>query len=174
MKNVSMWYHKKPIPQLNIFCLIQSINNYVQINTYWRYIVRIMASYILLLTSKFFFLTSQGVMGAGMNCRALRIVICYQIQIHSQKTINKATFLTAVKKHRNSASIVFLHLAVTRTSQSECTMVSCLQMNDTRNFSPTLCYNSYHVWQIVGSIPGQVKPKTLKLLFAPSLESMHH
>jgi hypothetical protein len=29
---------KKPIPQLSIFCLIQGINNYVQINTYWRYI----------------------------------------------------------------------------------------------------------------------------------------
>jgi hypothetical protein len=52
MKNVSMWYQKKPIPQLSIFCLIQSVNNYVQINTYWRYIVQIMASNILLLASK--------------------------------------------------------------------------------------------------------------------------
>ena len=66
-----MWYQKKPIPQLSIFCLIQSINNYVQINTYWRYIVRIMASNILLLASKIVFLTSQGLVGAGMNCRAL-------------------------------------------------------------------------------------------------------
>jgi hypothetical protein len=47
------------------------INNYVQINTYWRYIVRIMASNILLLASKKSFLTSQGLVGAGMNCRAL-------------------------------------------------------------------------------------------------------
>jgi hypothetical protein len=38
MKNVSMCYQKKPIPQLSIFCLIQDFNNYVQINTYWRYI----------------------------------------------------------------------------------------------------------------------------------------
>ena len=30
---------EKPIPQLSIFCLIQGIDNYVQINTYWRYIV---------------------------------------------------------------------------------------------------------------------------------------
>jgi hypothetical protein len=52
-----MWYQKKTIPQLSIFCLIQSINNYVQINTYWRYIVRIMASNILLLASNFFPLT---------------------------------------------------------------------------------------------------------------------
>jgi hypothetical protein len=52
-------------------CLIQSINNYVQINTYWRYIVRIMASNILLLASKFVVLTSQGLVDAGMNCRAL-------------------------------------------------------------------------------------------------------
>ena len=37
---------------VSIFCLIQGINNYVQINTYWRYIVRIMASSILLLVSK--------------------------------------------------------------------------------------------------------------------------
>jgi hypothetical protein len=58
---------KKPIPQLSIFCLIQSINNYVQINTYWRYIVRIMASNILLLASKIVFLTSQVLVGAGMN-----------------------------------------------------------------------------------------------------------
>jgi hypothetical protein len=35
MKNVSIWYQKKPIPQLSIFCLIQGINNYAQINTYW-------------------------------------------------------------------------------------------------------------------------------------------
>ena len=72
MKNISMWYQKKPIPQLSIFCLIQGINNYVQINTYWRYIVRIMASNIYLLASKQFFLTSQGLVRAGMNCRALR------------------------------------------------------------------------------------------------------
>ena len=66
-----MWYQKKPIPQQSIFCLIQSINNYVQINTYWRYIVRFMASNILLLASKNLFLTSQGLVGADMNCRAL-------------------------------------------------------------------------------------------------------
>ena len=70
-KNVSMWYQKKPIPQLSIFCLIQGINNYVQITTYWKYIVRIMASNILLLASKFVVLTSQGLVDAGMNCRAL-------------------------------------------------------------------------------------------------------
>jgi len=63
MKNVSMWYQKKPIPQLSIFCLIQGINNYVQINTYWKYIVRIMASNILLLASKQIFPTSQGLVG---------------------------------------------------------------------------------------------------------------
>jgi hypothetical protein len=71
MKNVSMWYQKKPIPQLSIFCLIQGINNYVQINKYWRYIVRIMASNILLLVSKNNVLTCQGLVGAGMNSRAL-------------------------------------------------------------------------------------------------------
>ena len=54
-----------------LLCLIQGINNYVQINRYWRYIVRIMASNILLLASKKSFLTSQGLVGAGMNCRAL-------------------------------------------------------------------------------------------------------
>jgi hypothetical protein len=58
MKNVSMWYQKKPIPQLSIFCLIQGINNYVQITTYWKYIVRIMASNILLLASNNVFPTS--------------------------------------------------------------------------------------------------------------------
>jgi hypothetical protein len=52
MNNVSMWYQKNRIPQLSIFCLIQGINNYVQINTFWRYIVRIMANNILLLASK--------------------------------------------------------------------------------------------------------------------------
>jgi hypothetical protein len=28
---------QKPIPQLCIFCLIHGINNYVEINTYWRW-----------------------------------------------------------------------------------------------------------------------------------------
>jgi hypothetical protein len=56
---------------VSIFCLIQGIYNYVQISTYWRYIVRIMASNIVLLASKKCFLTSQGLVGAGMNCRAL-------------------------------------------------------------------------------------------------------
>ena len=41
MKNVSIWFQQKPIPQLRMFCLIQEINNYVQINTYWSYIVQI-------------------------------------------------------------------------------------------------------------------------------------
>jgi len=66
----------KPIPQLSIFCLIQGIINYVQINTYWSCIVPIgifinLASNIILLVSKKCFLTSQGLVGAGMNCRAL-------------------------------------------------------------------------------------------------------
>ena len=34
MKNVSIWFQQKPIPQLSMFYLIQGINNYVQINTY--------------------------------------------------------------------------------------------------------------------------------------------
>ena len=56
-KNVSIWFQQKPIPQLSMFCLIQGINNYVQINTYWSYIVQIsiffnLASNILLLASK--------------------------------------------------------------------------------------------------------------------------
>jgi hypothetical protein len=41
MKNVSIWFQQKPIPQLCMFCLIQGINNYVQINIYWSYTVRI-------------------------------------------------------------------------------------------------------------------------------------
>ena len=66
----------KPITQLNICCLIQSIINYVQINTYWSCVVRIgifinVASNILLLASKRCFLTSQRLVGAGMNCRVL-------------------------------------------------------------------------------------------------------
>jgi hypothetical protein len=83
MKNVSIWFQQKPIPQLSMFCLIQVINNYVQINIYWSYTVRIcifinLASNILLLASKKCFLTSQGHVGAGMNCRALmnRISSC--------------------------------------------------------------------------------------------------
>ena len=62
----------------SIFCFIQGINDYVQIYTYSIYIVRIdifinLASNILLLTSKKCFLTSQGLVGAGANCRALII-----------------------------------------------------------------------------------------------------
>jgi hypothetical protein len=59
---------------MSIFCLIQGINNYVQINTYWRYIVRIMTKNILSLASKTLFPTSQGLVGAGMNCKALPLV----------------------------------------------------------------------------------------------------
>ena len=78
MKNVSMtiWFQKKPIPELSMFCLIQGINNYAQINTYWSYIVRIcifinLASNILLLASKKCFLTNQEIVGADRNCRVL-------------------------------------------------------------------------------------------------------
>jgi hypothetical protein len=78
IKNVSIWFQQKPIPQLRMFCRIQGINNYVQINTYWSYIVRIcifinLASNILLLASKKCFPTSQGLVEAGMNCRALAV-----------------------------------------------------------------------------------------------------
>jgi hypothetical protein len=65
MKNASVWYQQKPIPQLSIFCLIQGINNYPQINTYWSCVVHIgvfinLASNMFLLMSKKCFLTSQG------------------------------------------------------------------------------------------------------------------
>ena len=78
MKNVSIWFQQKPILQLSMFCLIQGINNYAQINTYWSYIVRIcifinLTRNIILLVSKKCFLTSQWLVGAGMNCRALYI-----------------------------------------------------------------------------------------------------
>ena len=78
MKNVSIWFQQRPIPQLSMFYLIQGINNYVPINTYWSYKVEIcifikLPSNILLLASKKCFLVSQGLVGAGMNCRAL----CY-------------------------------------------------------------------------------------------------
>ena len=46
-----------------------------EIKTYWSYIVRIcinLASNILLLESKKYFLTSQGLVGAGMNRRVLK------------------------------------------------------------------------------------------------------
>jgi hypothetical protein len=62
-KNVYwIWNQQKPIPQLSIFCLIQGIINYVQIDTYWSCIVRIgifinLANNILLLASKNCFLT---------------------------------------------------------------------------------------------------------------------
>jgi hypothetical protein len=76
MKNASILYQQKPIPQKSIFCLIRDINNYVEINIYWSYIhfvVRIdifinLASNILLFVSKKCFLTRQGLVGAGMNC----------------------------------------------------------------------------------------------------------
>ena len=69
--------------EVSIFCLIQGINNYAQINTYWRYTVRNMASNILLLACKKCFLTSQGLVGAGMNCRALKHML---ISIYPDET----------------------------------------------------------------------------------------
>jgi hypothetical protein len=71
-----------PIPQPSIFCLIQGIINFVQINTYWNFIVQI-AIFINLASniSKKCFLTSQGQVGAGMNCRALLMVRCTRYNI---------------------------------------------------------------------------------------------
>ena len=71
-----------PIPQLSIFCLIQGIINFVQINTYWNFIVQI-AIFINLASniSKKCFLTSQGQVGAGMHCRALLMVRCTRYNI---------------------------------------------------------------------------------------------
>ena len=55
--------------KVSISCLIQGITNCLQINTYWSY--NRLVSNILLLASKKCFLSSQGLVGAGMNCRAL-------------------------------------------------------------------------------------------------------
>ena len=74
----------KKFKRVSIFCLIQGINNCIQMITHWNYIVCIgintywnklstnwLASNIILLASKKCFHTSQGLVGAGMNCRAL-------------------------------------------------------------------------------------------------------
>ena len=45
--------------RVSIFCLIQGINNYAQINIYWSYIEQI--GIFINLASKQCFLTSQGV-----------------------------------------------------------------------------------------------------------------
>ena len=81
-KFVTNMVSAKPITQFNIFSLIQDIINYVQINTYWSCIVPIgifinLARNIILLASKKCFLTSQGLVGAGMNCR----VLIYEIPV---------------------------------------------------------------------------------------------
>jgi hypothetical protein len=89
-KFVTNMVSAKPITQFNIFSLIQDIINYVQINTYWSCIVPIgifinLARNIILLASKKCFLTSQGLVGAGMNCR----VLIYEIPVvinHSNMT----------------------------------------------------------------------------------------
>ena len=101
-----------PFPQLSIFCLIQGIINYVQINTYWSCIVRIgifvnLTSNILLLASKKCFLTSQeisqGLVGAGMNCRALRMVPCKIIlkELSSVSYCEKSGYFRCIKDIKN-------------------------------------------------------------------------
>ena len=40
-----------------------------------------MASNILFLASKNYFPTSQGLVGAGMNCRALDTLMCFSLQL---------------------------------------------------------------------------------------------
>ena len=103
-----------PFHQLSIFCLIQGIINYVQINTYWSCIVRIgifvnLTSNILLLASKKCFLTSQeisqGLLGAGMNCRALRLrmVPCKIIlkELSSVSYCEKSGYLRCIKDIKN-------------------------------------------------------------------------
>ena len=66
-----------------------------------------MASNILLLASKHFFLTSQlqGLVGAGMNCRAL---------IH----MNKSVFLTIQKMHHSKKEYIGETSNVLNTNQS--------------------------------------------------------
>jgi len=79
MKNVSIWYQQKPIPQLSIFCLIQGINNYPRINTYWSCIVQIGTNVSLLIWQvTCFCLRVKNVSllaRAGMNCRALLYIV---------------------------------------------------------------------------------------------------
>jgi hypothetical protein len=69
-------YKKWEFTRVSISCLIQGINYCLQI---YKYILELysyssynwLASNILLLASKNCFLTRQGLVGAGMNCRAL-------------------------------------------------------------------------------------------------------
>jgi hypothetical protein len=70
MKNVSVWYRQnlKAHSSTKHLRLIQGINNYPRINTYWSCIVRIgifinMTSSMFLLASKKCFLTRQGCRG---------------------------------------------------------------------------------------------------------------
>ena len=64
-----------------------------------------MTSNIHLLVSKQFFLTSQGLVGAGINCRAL---------IH----MNKSVFLTIQKMHHSKKEYIGETSNVLNTNQS--------------------------------------------------------
>ena len=55
-----------------------------------------MACNILLLASKFCFLTSQGLVGAGMNCRALSLTIKHRLFARKERLAkrNKVTLIS--------------------------------------------------------------------------------
>ena len=68
---IKLWYQQKPIPQQSIFSLIQCINNYSWINTYWSCMVRI-GIFINLTSNMFWRIKNVFLLArAGMNCRGL-------------------------------------------------------------------------------------------------------
>ena len=100
----------KPIPQLSIFCLLQGIINYVQINTYWNCIVPIgifinLTSNIILLASKYTIL---------VHCRSIWVICVWGLETWEKARLRRAFSLVSRRIHiftymlRQCTCIVFI------------------------------------------------------------------
>jgi hypothetical protein len=129
MKNVSIWFQQKPIPQLSMFCLIQGIHNYVQINTYWSYIVQICIFIDLAnniprtLTSHYIINVVTGIINESHWLRLLDIV---EFALSTFRTWNFITFLldTTLILHQQAS---FMISSFNRFIFSE---IFCMQVSD--------------------------------------------
>ena len=132
-----IWFQQKPTPQLSILCLIQDIKNYVQINTYWSCIVRSgifinLASNILLLASKKCFLTSQGLVRPGMNCRALLKNYTKNVHIILKQKKNSYLKMQNKKNQQLQNQALYITFNYFYLSISLCFFILC-------SFSCTFC-----------------------------------
>jgi hypothetical protein len=101
MKNVSIWFQQKPIPQLSMFCLIQGINNYVQINTFEIIYIVVPATRYCMCSSKIFWcIPSKRVEGIPIKISEINKYILTTVLIWLQCLSSFSVYLIAVFNNR--------------------------------------------------------------------------